>query len=68
MEQQNALVGQEVEPAGTQTGKAPSEAAPAPESASMESLLEEQGLSLDFPTQAKFARGSSRPSERMKSW
>jgi len=57
MEQQNALVGQEVEPAGTQTGKAPSEAAPAPESASMESLLEEQGLSLDFPTQGEIRQG-----------
>ena len=57
MEQQNALVGQEVEPAGNQTGQAPSEAAPVQESASMESLLEEQGLSLDFPTQGEIRQG-----------
>ncbi len=58
MEQQNALVGQEVEPAGEQQpGQAPSEAAAAPESASMESLLEEQGLSLDFPTQGEIRQG-----------
>jgi small subunit ribosomal protein S1 len=57
MEQQNALVGQEVEPADPQAGQAPSEVAPATESASMESLLEEQGLSLDFPTQGEIRQG-----------
>jgi small subunit ribosomal protein S1 len=57
MEQQNALVGQEVEPADPQAGQAPSEVAPATESSSMESLLEEQGLSLDFPTQGEIRQG-----------
>jgi small subunit ribosomal protein S1 len=57
MEEQNALVGQEVEPAGLETGQIPAEAAPAPESSSMESLLEEQGLSLDFPTQGEIRQG-----------
>lgn len=55
MEQQNALVGQEVEPADVTAGQIQSDASS--QDASMESLLEEQGLSLDFPTQGEIRQG-----------
>ncbi len=52
MEQFNALNGQEVEPGIMQEGEAQSQ-----EAASMQSLLDEQGLSLDFPTQGEIRQG-----------
>ncbi|HMN15302.1 MAG TPA: S1 RNA-binding domain-containing protein [Bellilinea sp.] len=52
MEQFNALNGQEVEPGILQEGEAQSQ-----EAASMQSLLDEQGLSLDFPTQGEIRQG-----------
>jgi small subunit ribosomal protein S1 len=47
MEQSDALVGQTLEPENSQSGESPS----------MESLLEEQGLSLDFPSQGEIRQG-----------
>lgn len=52
MEQFNALNGQEVEPGIMQEGESQSQ-----EAASMQSLLDEQGLSLDFPTQGEIRQG-----------
>lgn len=52
MEQNNALNGQEVEPGFMQEGDNYSQ-----ETASMQSLLDEQGLSLDFPTQGEIRQG-----------
>ncbi len=52
MEQNNAHDGQEVEPALAQQGENQSQ-----EVASMQSLLDEQGLSLDFPTQGEIRQG-----------
>ncbi len=58
MEQNDALVGQKVEPEQNQTSEAPNAAErPTSESPSMESLLEEQGLSLDFPSQGEIRKG-----------
>lgn len=51
MEHINALSGQEVEPEKMQQGDQ------SMESASMQSLLDEQGLSLDFPTQGEIRQG-----------
>jgi small subunit ribosomal protein S1 len=56
MENNNALVGQRTEPENYQ----PVETSPEPaaqETPSMESLLEEQGLSLDFPNQGEIRQG-----------
>ena len=56
MENNNALVGQRPEPENYQ----PVESAPdqaSQDNASMESLLEEQGLSLEFPTQGEIRQG-----------
>ncbi len=52
MEQNNALNGQEVEPGYMQEGESSSH-----DAASMQSLLDEQGLSLDFPTQGEIRQG-----------
>lgn len=52
MEQFNALNGQEVEPGIMQEGESQSQ-----EVATMQSLLDEQGLSLDFPTQGEIRQG-----------
>lgn len=52
MEQNNALNGQEVEPGYMQEGESSSQ-----DAASMQSLLDEQGLSLDFPTQGEIRQG-----------
>lgn len=52
MEQINALNGQEVEPGYMQEGESSSQ-----DAASMQSLLDEQGLSLDFPTQGEIRQG-----------
>ncbi len=52
MEQNNALNGQEVDPGFMQEGENTAQ-----ESASMQSLLDEQGLSLDFPTQGEIRQG-----------
>jgi small subunit ribosomal protein S1 len=57
MEQNDALVGQKVEPEPNQTSEAQNAEHPTPESTSMESLLEEQGLSLDFPNQGEIRKG-----------
>ncbi len=58
MEQINALPGQPVEPEVVQTEESPSTEQPvAPESSSMESLLNEQGLTLDFPSQGEIRQG-----------
>lgn len=58
MENNNALPGQQVEPEAGQPVVSPSPEQPnAPEAASMESLLSEQGLSLDFPNQGEIRQG-----------
>lgn len=57
MDNENALVGQAVEPEDDQNPQTPSTDAGVPESPSMESLLEEQGLSLDFPSQGEIRQG-----------
>ena len=56
MDQENALNGQEVEPETPQAASAPNEGM-AQEGPSMESLLEEQGLNLDFPAQGEIREG-----------
>jgi small subunit ribosomal protein S1 len=57
MDNENALVGQAIEPEDDQNPQTPSTDAGVPESPSMESLLEEQGLSLDFPSQGEIRQG-----------
>jgi len=57
MEQNDALVEQKVEPEQNQTSESPNAERPISESPSMESLLEEQGLSLDFPSQGEIRKG-----------
>lgn len=56
MEHNNALVGQQVESEETQLNESPSNEQPTQEN-SMESLLEEQGLSLEFPSQGEIRQG-----------
>jgi small subunit ribosomal protein S1 len=56
MENNNALVGQRPEPENYQPVEASPDQAPQ-ENTSMESLLEEQGLSLEFPTQGEIRQG-----------
>ena len=56
MEQKNALDGQTAEPEKAQNNNASTEQS-VQESSSMESLLEEQGLSLDFPKQGEIRQG-----------
>ena len=55
MENNDALVGRQVEPENIQD--APVEQQSVPESTSMESLLEEQGLTLDLPTPGEIRQG-----------
>lgn len=52
MEQNNALVGQEVDPGNMHDSENQVQ-----EAASMQSLLDEQGLSLEFPTQGEIRQG-----------
>ena len=56
MDQNNAPLGQEVEPEIPQNTETPTESTNQ-ESFSMESLLEEQGLNLDFPTPGEIREG-----------
>ena len=56
MDNNNALTGQRLEPEQIQPSATPSEQG-TQENPSMESLLEEQGLSLDFPSQGEIRRG-----------
>jgi small subunit ribosomal protein S1 len=56
MDQNNAPQGQEVTPEVPQNAETPSET-PTQETFSMESLLEEQGLNLDFPTPGEIREG-----------
>ena len=56
MEENNALLGQGSEPETTAAPTPPSELA-VQESSSMEALLEEQGLSLNIPTQGEIRQG-----------
>ena len=57
MEHNDALIGQEVEPENNQVlDQEPNEHL-AQDTPSMESLLEEQGLSLDFPSQGEIRQG-----------
>ncbi len=56
MENNNALVGQRPEPENYQPVEATPDQA-TQETTSMESLLEEQGLSLEFPTQGEIRQG-----------
>ncbi len=56
MENNNALVGQRPEPENYQPNETPSDLGHQ-ETPSMESLLEEQGLSLDFPNQGEIRQG-----------
>jgi small subunit ribosomal protein S1 len=53
MEERDVLIGQGVQPASEQA-EVPQ---PHPESASMESLLEAEGLGLDFPKQGEIRTG-----------
>jgi len=55
MENNDALIGENVEPENIQD--APVETQSVPESTSMESLLEEQGLTLDLPTPGEIRQG-----------
>jgi small subunit ribosomal protein S1 len=62
MEHNDALIGQEVEPENNQvvsqeTNEHITQETPSQETPSMESLLEEQGLSLDFPSQGEIRQG-----------
>ena len=57
MEQNGALIGQEVEPEVSQSGNNQPEKSEVQENASMQSLLEEQGLDLEFPTQGEIRQG-----------
>ena len=57
MEQNNALNGQGVEPESNQAPENLSTESQNQENASMESLLEEQGLGLDFPKQGEVRTG-----------
>jgi small subunit ribosomal protein S1 len=57
MDNDNALVGQAIEPEDNQNLQTPSADSGVQESPSMESLLEEQGLSLDFPSQGEIRQG-----------
>ena len=57
MDQDDALVGQKVEPETPQAASAPNAKARRKKSPCMESLLEEQGLNLDFPAQGEIREG-----------
>lgn len=57
MEQKEALVGQEAMPANNQSVNHPTEERPAERQADMESLLQEEGLTLDFPAQGETRTG-----------
>ncbi len=57
MDQNNALTGQEAIPEETQIVENNPEERPAPNAASMESLLEQEGLTLDFPKQGEIRTG-----------
>ena len=57
MDQTNALIGQEAMPENNQTNENNPEERPTSNSASMESLLQEEGLSLDFPKQGEIRTG-----------
>ncbi|MBN1146052.1 MAG: S1 RNA-binding domain-containing protein [Anaerolineales bacterium] len=57
MEHNGALIGQEVETEQNQIDEEQSKEVSAQETASMQSLLEEQGLSLDFPKQGEIRQG-----------
>jgi small subunit ribosomal protein S1 len=56
MDQTNAPTGQEEVPEGKTTSKNPEER-PAPNTGSMETLLQEEGLNLDFPKQGEIRTG-----------
>lgn len=56
MDQTNALVGQEEVPEGQTTPKNPEER-PATNTGSMETLLQQEGLNLDFPKQGEIRTG-----------
>jgi small subunit ribosomal protein S1 len=57
MDQNNALNGQEAIPEENQIVENHPEERPAPNAASMESLLEQEGLTLDFPKQGEIRTG-----------
>jgi small subunit ribosomal protein S1 len=57
MEQNNAQTGQEVEPEISQKPASQPPEPSTPENASMQTLLDEQGLSLDFPIQGEIRQG-----------
>jgi small subunit ribosomal protein S1 len=57
MEQNNALIGQEAMPESNHTGENHQEEQTSERSQDMESLLEQEGLSLDFPTQGEIRTG-----------
>ncbi len=56
MDQTNALIGQEEVPEGQTTSKNPEEH-PATSTGSMETLLQQEGLNLDFPKQGEIRTG-----------
>jgi small subunit ribosomal protein S1 len=57
MEHNGALPGQEVETEQVQVSIEQAKEQPAPDAATMQSLLDEQGLSLDFPKQGEIRTG-----------
>jgi small subunit ribosomal protein S1 len=57
MDQNDVLKGQGEAPESKPVEESPRESPPSPDSSSMETLLEEQGLSLDFPKQGEVRTG-----------
>ena len=57
MEQNNALIGQEAMPESNQTVENPQEEQTSERPPDMETLLEQEGLSLDFPSQGEIRTG-----------
>jgi small subunit ribosomal protein S1 len=58
MDQNDALFGQEVEPEGTEEDEQQDSVIDGQDGSSMESLLEEQGINLDLPSQGEIRKGN----------
>jgi hypothetical protein len=67
MDQTNAQLGQEEAPEAQITEKN-TEEKPATSSGSMETLLQEEGLNLDFPKQGEIRTGVIAASWKTRSW
>ncbi len=68
MEQNNAVNGQGEAPENNQPVEKQTTERPTQENASMESLLEEQGLSLDFPQVGEIRTGFIATSSMSRCW